>query len=263
MFTTFLKPADNSDELQKNILATYFAMRGGIVVLSTAFPLVILFYSLGAHQWTLSEDSISAYYGADGGAMRNYFVATLCVVGALLAVYKGFSLLENILLKIAGVAVTLVAFFPCHCWEGGKAQDFFHYAHNTVTITFFGSMIFVVEFCAMDTITLLDTQQLQVKYRRLYHGVAMLLFLALLVSFVVNRVAGLGPKSIFIPEMSAVLVFALYWFVKSREFHLTAAEDKAAAGKVLKFNGRLYDMTKPNQIQAASREGWRPVSKKP
>ena len=108
----------------------------------------------------------------------------------------------------------------------------------------------------MDTITLLDTQTLQDKYRRVYHFVAILLFFALGVSIVVNSVAGLGPKSVFIPEMSAVLVFALYWILKSREFRHTAAEEKAAAGHVLKYQGKLYDMTKPDQVQAASRQGW-------
>jgi uncharacterized protein DUF998 len=253
MQTSFMKPA-TGNELQKNILATYFTMRGGMVLFSSLFPLVLLLYSLRAHQGTLSESSISAYYGADGGAMRNYFVATLCVVGALLAVYKGFSLLENILLKIAGVSVSLVAFFPCHCWHGGESKNFSHYAHGTVAAAFFVSMILVLELCAMDTITLLDTKALQDKFRYAYHTIALSLFVAVGASVVVNFIAGLGSKSIFAPEMAGVLVFAVYWFAKSREFHYTAAEKKAAGGQIAKINGRLFDMTNPKQIQEASLE---------
>lgn len=251
MHTSFIE-SPTAGAVQKNILATYFTMRGGMVLFSALFPFVLLFYSLWAHNWTLSESSISAYYGADDAAMRNYFVATLCVLGTLLAVYKGFSLLENILLKTAGVSVALVAFFPCQCWEGGRAKDFFHYAHDTVAVLFFASMILVIELCAIDTITMLDTNKLRKQFTYAYHAIAGSLLVAAVASVVVNYISGLGRKSIFVPEMFAVLIFAVYWFVKSREFHHTAAEKKAAKGEIIKVQGKLYDATKPAQMAAAA-----------
>jgi len=257
MITERMKPKTGRD-LQKNILATYFTMRGGLVLFSIAFPLVLLGYSLSFHEWTLTEKSISAYYGADSGALRNYFVATLCVIGALLAVYKGFSLLENILLKVAGVSVALVAFFPCHCWSDHKGVNgFFPYAHNAVAIIFFAAMVLVVEFCAFDTITLLKSKALRDRFRWAYHFIAVSLVVAAGGSMIVTYVWNLAAKSIFVPEMLAVEMFAVFWLVKSHEFHHSAAEKKAARGKIVKVDGQLYDMTDAEQASEAVRKGSR------
>ena len=76
METALLKPKTPED-LQENILATYFWMRGGIIALAALLPVALVLYSVAAHG-ALTEDSISAYYGADNGVMRNDFVASLC-----------------------------------------------------------------------------------------------------------------------------------------------------------------------------------------
>jgi hypothetical protein len=254
MLTTVMKPKTGAD-LQNNILATYFTMRGGLVLFSISFPIVLLGYSLLTHHGTLSETSISAYYGADGAAMRNYFVATLCVIGALLGVYKGFSLLENVLLKVAGASVALVAFFPCNCWSDYSGTNVSRYVHDTVAVVFFASMILVVELCAMDTITLLETKALQKRFRYAYHTLAASLFFAAAGSIVVNYIARLPPKSIFIPETFGIVIFAVYWFVKSREFHHTAAEKKAARGEITAVGGKLVDLTSPALAQGAALQG--------
>ena len=105
---------------------------------------------------------------------------------------------------------------------------------------------------AMDTITMLDTKTLQKRFSNVYHVIAGSLSVAAVASVVVNYITGLGRKSIFVPEMFAVLIFAVYWFVKSREFHHTAAEKKAAKGEIVKVKGKLYDATKPAQMEAAA-----------
>ena len=228
-------------DLQKNILATYFTMRGGMVLFSGLFPVVLLSYSLAAHHWMLTERSISAFYGADNGVTRDYFVATLCVVGALLAVYKGFSVLENVLLKVAGASMALVAFTPCDCWTPlGQNNKL----HMLFAIAFFACMALVVEFYAFDTITLLPLKA-QKKFRRIYHGIAVSLLLSPIAAVTVGYIAGLPAKSIFVPETFGIEVFAFYWFMKSREFHITSAEKKAAKGQLQRSAHGLVDLTPP------------------
>ena len=79
-----MKPMTPED-LRENIVATYFTLRWGLVVLSVALPVVLYVWNTSAHG-TLHETSISAFYGADKGRMRDYLVATLCSVGSVLAV---------------------------------------------------------------------------------------------------------------------------------------------------------------------------------
>lgn len=229
METAVLKPK-TPEALQQNILATYFWMRGGIIVLAALLPVTLVLYSVAAHG-TLTENSISAYYGADNGVMRNDFVASLCVVGALLIVYKGFSLLENILLKVAGTAVTLVALIPCDCWH---PVDSHSALHTAFAITFFACMAVDVEFCGFDTITLLPTQAQQQRYRRYYHTIAACLLVSPVAALAAAYIASVPKSAIFFVEWFGVWMFALYWAVKSREFHYTAAEERAAKGELEK-----------------------------
>jgi len=116
---TFLKSARamSSDELQKSILSTYFTLRMGIVVLSMMLPLILYFGGIwwgGIHNLATS---ISAYYGENGGTMRNWFVGILWTVGSFLYLYKGFSDFENVLLNFAGGFAVGIAMVPCNCWK--------------------------------------------------------------------------------------------------------------------------------------------------
>jgi hypothetical protein len=104
-----------AEDLRKNMLSTYFTLRTGIVVLAAALPVGLLFYSLWYHHG-LEEHSMSAFYGAYGGDMRNWFVGILCAVGVFLNLYKGFSGAEDWVLSLAGGFAILTAITPCYCW---------------------------------------------------------------------------------------------------------------------------------------------------
>jgi hypothetical protein len=102
-----------SDKLQQNILSTYFTLRMGIVVLSFVLPLLLYF---GGRWWGGVEmlgESMSAYYGEHGGAMRDWFVGILWTIGSFLYLYKGFSNLENVLLNFAGGFAVAITMIPC------------------------------------------------------------------------------------------------------------------------------------------------------
>src|SRR5258708_21716098 len=104
-----------AEDLRKNILSTYWTLRMGIVVLSAALPVSLYAYSWYADHG-LVEHSMSAFYGADLGAMRNWFVGVLCAIGAFLILYRGFSTAEKWLLRLAGGFAVLTAMTPCNCW---------------------------------------------------------------------------------------------------------------------------------------------------
>src|SRR6476646_10556851 len=157
------------EDLRKNILSTYFTLRMGIVVLSAALPVGLYAYSLDVDHG-LVETSMSAFYGAYEGAMRNWFVGVLCGVGAFLILYQGFSRLEDWLLNLAGGFAVCTALTPCNCWcdaVGGRSIW-----HIVFAVSFFASMALVVWGCAEDTVTLLPSAALQRKFRRTYRGIA-------------------------------------------------------------------------------------------
>jgi hypothetical protein len=230
------------DDLRKDFVATYFMLRRGLTLLSVAFPVVLLaysFYAFGTLQW----DSISAFYGAAGdGWVRNYFVATLCAVGSLLVMYRGFGSLENWLLKFAGIFAVLIAFVPCHCWNRLTPSNKWH---GTFAFAFFGCMVAVCELCARTTITLLPAEK-QDSYRRRYHAIGVSLIVAPLLALAVAystelpaslNFAKLPPRATFVIEWIGVWIFAAYWATKTCEFRITSAEERVVKGELRKSKG--------------------------
>lgn len=216
-----------SEELQANILSTYFTLRLGIVVLSVALPLVLYFGGKLAGVDLLS--SMSAYYGGHDGLMRNWFVGILWTIGSFLYLYKGFSVAENVALNFAGGFAIGVAMIPCNCWDGAGASS---KLHAFCAVSFFLSMAFVCLFCAGDTIGLLPDQKTQNKFKRRYRIIGWLLVAspaaAVLASYLLDQHANFK----FFVEAFGVWIFAAYWAVKSHEFRITSAEKLAVQGKL-------------------------------
>ncbi|HEX2713487.1 MAG TPA: DUF998 domain-containing protein [Candidatus Acidoferrales bacterium] len=219
-----------SDELQQNILSTYFTLRIGIVVLSIGLPLVLWF---GGVLWGGIDGiahSMSAYYGEHGGSMRNWFVGVLWGVGWFLYAYKGFSPLEDWLLNFAGLFAVGVAMFPCNCWADANGSN--QPLHYVSAVLFFVCMALVCFLCAKDTIPLLPDEPTKESFRRRYHIIGGLLLIWPLLSFGVSYVLHQWESRTFFLEAIGVLVFAFYWWTKTREFQTTSAEQLAARGKV-------------------------------
>ena len=226
---TLLNPARamSSDELQKNILSTYFTLRMGIVILSLIFPLILYF---GGMWWGGIHDlatSMSAYYGENDGTMRNWFVGILWTVGSFLYLYKGFSELENVLLNLAGGFAVATAMIPCRCWTDAPPSN---KLHAVVAISFFISMALVCLFCANDTVSLLPNKTDQDAFKRQYRVIGVVLLASPLAAVVISYALGQGSKYKFFAEAFGVWTFGYYWLTKSREFRITSAEERAAHG---------------------------------
>ena len=99
-------------------LDTYRYLRGGIPVMLVMLATALIIERAGATCW---QTSISAYYFTSA---HGVFVGSVCVVGALLIVYKGNKDTEDVLLNLAGIVGFVVAFVPTSrpvllCGESG------------------------------------------------------------------------------------------------------------------------------------------------
>jgi hypothetical protein len=223
-----------AEDLRRNMMSTYFTLRLGIVLLSFALPLILLIYSLVTHG-RLVESSMSAFYSADGGAMRNWFVGILWAIGFFLILYQGFSPLEDWLLNFAGGFAVLIAMTPCNC-AGQEVLDKSK-AHTTFAVLFFACMVGVCLFCARDTITLLPKKSDQDKFKRTYYTIAFFLFVSPLAALAVAYFARAQGSLLFFIESFAVWVFAAYWVTKSAEIRITSAERRALDGALENVEG--------------------------
>ena len=220
------------DELQGHILSTYFTLRLWIVVLSAL--LVPVLYVIGRAVFGVPlQPSISNYYVAGPGFLRDWFVGTLCAVGAFLYLYKGFSTKENWALNLAGAFAVLTALVPCACGDGGLGSRL----HDSFAVAFFGAMAFVCLFCAPETLELSQDDTFKTTFRRRYRIIGSLLVASPLAAVAASYAFNLGDQKKFFIEAFAILVFASYWLVKSRELSTTQAEKAALEERAMRVEG--------------------------
>ena len=238
--TRRMKPMSSS-ELQDNMMATYFYLRLGIVVLSASLPWLLLGYSwFVRHEFV--ENSMSAFYGAYGFAMRDYFVGILWSVGWFLINYKGFSTAEDWALNVAGASAILLSINPCYCWTGVGLSN---RIHTTFAIMFFVAMIYVCWFCAYDTISLLP-DDLESFYEQSYRWIGWALVSVLVGALIVHLQFPEYHRVVFAVEGAAVTIFAGYWATKSLEFRASSAEKRALKGELIKVKDHgLVDTVHP------------------
>src|ERR1043166_5802622 len=98
-------------DLGQYITKTYFALRAGLAVIAFAFPVVLW---LGGHFFAGIDlqKSMSDYYHANHGALRDLFVGTLSGTGVILFLYQGVTRLEDYALNLAGLFALGIAMFP-------------------------------------------------------------------------------------------------------------------------------------------------------
>jgi len=229
-----LKPP-TAEDLRKNMLSTYYLLRMGIVVISAALPVALLIYSF-VNQGGLEQGSMSAFYGAYGGVMRNWFVGSLCAIGAFLILYKGFSFKEDMALNAAGSCAILIAMTPCDCWTDSAVSK--SWLHTLFAVLFFATMAYVCFTCALKTIDLLPKKDRQ-RFRRAYFWIGVALLASPGAALVLDTFLGQiqrtlqttrVPVFVFAFEAIGVWVFALYWFTKTREYQISSAEYEALKG---------------------------------
>ena len=205
----------DSGAIQKHISETYVTMRRGLAYIAIAFP--ILLGLGGLLQGLELQGSLSAYYHAGSGLVRDWFVGLLFAIGVVLYLYKGFNDKENIALNFAGIFALAIAIFPMeqNCGDSCSLVTL----HGISTFIFFACIAFVCIFCAEATLGELHDSGLEASYLKWYRlqGAGMIVFPV--AAFLANIFA---KNLVIIAEALSIWVFASYWLVKTRELQTTA-----------------------------------------
>jgi hypothetical protein len=85
-----------------------------------------------------------------------------------------------------------------------------------------------------------NADQLIRRYKATYRVIGVLMLSSIAAAYLLNTLAN-NPSTVFWVETAGVWSFGAYWLVKSHEMKKTAAEDKAAMGRLTRHNGLLRD----------------------
>jgi hypothetical protein len=221
-------------DLSTHISATYATLRLVLVVIGFVLPPLLW---IGGYVFAKEPlaGSLSAYYYAGDGVMRNWFVGSLFVVGGLLFAYKGYTQLEDYALNFAAGFALLVALFPMtgpvRAGDGQTGDNPFS-IHGICAAAFFVCIAYVCIFQASATVTLIADEARRKRYRRKYRTLGILMLLSPVIAFILTLLPWLRNSLIFFVEAAGVYVFASYWGVKSWEIRETQADQRAATGKI-------------------------------
>ena len=228
------------DALQEHVFGTYLSLRFGMAIIATGFPALI--YLIGAFHCIPLQDSLSAYYWADGfkaAPVRVWFVGGLFSLATFFYLYKGFTVGENIALNFAGIFAIGVATMPMD-WQCQSCSQNFS-VHGTSAVLLFACLAYVVLFRSLDTLKYLPRdenapegrhEKIIVRYKRTYRALGMLMLASPLVAFTLNAVFGGKGTIVFFVEAAGVWAFAAYWWVKSYEMRLSKVTRRALRGEI-------------------------------
>lgn len=221
----------NPKKLQKHIFSTYINMRYGVAIIAILFPLLLW---IGGEVFGLErQSSMSAYYHASleegqTGLMRNYFVGLLFMLGGIFYLYKGYTVKENVALNFAGIFAIGVAIFPME-WNNVTSSGVSLHGINAVLM--FLCIAYVSIFCAPETLSQMDDVKVKAKFKRWYVLIGVSMILSPLLAWLFTVKIDQLKDYTFFAEMFGIWVFAIYWWVKSKEIEITNAEHKALTGK--------------------------------
>ena len=266
---------DKPIELSDHMLSTYQTLRGVLVVIALALPLLLWIGGyISADRLTLQR-SISAYYHANAasmrehaereaaksegrqydsvhldsgrGVMRNWFVGALFAISVLLAAYKGFRPAEDMALNLAALLALLVAVIPSE-WDDGGGR-----LHTIVAVSFFLCIAYVAIFCASATLSLVSENR-RARYRRLYKMLGWTMVISPVAAVIWSQFLGLGRSTVFFVEVFGVYAFAAYWLVKTIEIRETKADRKAAQGQLqLEAGAGASDAVRELEVEPTGR----------
>jgi hypothetical protein len=216
-------------EFDNNVRRTYVALRLWVGGIGFFLPIILVFWGLTHdipwHQMT----SISAFYWlhtptSDNPPLRDWFVGSLWAVGIALVIYRGYGLLENWLLNLAGLTLIVVALKPMAWSVTDSARSTFS-VHGTATVVFFLLIAATIWFCAANTLHKGLDDQVRLRWLRIYKIFAIAMLAAPLVAFVVSKQ---GQWAIWV-ETLGIWIFSSYWFTKTYE--LLKVSEVEAMGK--------------------------------
>jgi hypothetical protein len=222
-------PKPTPETIRDNITDTYFNLRVAMAGLSFLFPIVFYAYTRKIYG-ELQQDSMSAFYGAYDGFIRDWFVGVLCAVGSFLVSYKGLSTSENWLLNGAGASAIGIAMFPCNCWVRHVGDT--STVHGTFAFAFFACMSIVVLWFSRKTLCLVTDHRWNKFFHFAYTAIGFFLIASIVTVFALRRWVPSYKAAIFRIEWLGIWAFAAYWGLKTFEYWKTAAVRRAARGEL-------------------------------
>ncbi|MFN7137580.1 MAG: hypothetical protein ACK4MU_08705 [Thermomonas sp.] len=251
-------PAPDARALLDHFADTYFSLRFGLAVLAVAFPMALFLGGRLLFGLEL-QPSMSAYFWAagerDDGAygMRTVFVGFLCAIGAGLYLYKGLTSAENLALNAAGLCAALVALFPADkdpsvggsgwvqattCTPQGCPG-----VHYGAAVLLFALLAYVAWACACKSLRYLpEGEAIEPRWRwlkrfvenkrvptrqwfeRWYRAIAITLMSVLAIGVGCKLIDVPWTHWLFVVEAAGIVVFGLYWLVKTVELSMSQPE---------------------------------------
>jgi hypothetical protein len=207
----------------KELVVSYLTLRQMIGWVGLLMPLTV---RLGAllFEGIRSTNSISAYYYT---GMRDVFVSTLVLVGALLSCYRTPARRDNWVAVVAGVAAVGIGLFPMepiYAAEILRRYPEMAEAKCYINRGLLGfHFLFVTTFFALSFISVYFrfsafTPENPTKQKLIRNKIYKVCGAAMLVAFVTIGFLALFNKggSVFWPETLAVVAFAAAWLVKGQ-----------------------------------------------
>lgn len=212
------------DPRHKNDVISYLTLRQAIGWIGLLMPFVVRF-GAGLLDGIHTNDSISAYYYT---CMRDVFVATLVLIGSLMACYRSEDWYENVVTVIAGLSAIGMALFPmppdfsiqiltrypklaanARCCLNTCQFDY----HSIFSVIFFAAIFYQVFFQFSGPPNAGKSDQKKSR-NKVYKICGFLMFVAFAAIGII-KVQNNGG-SIFWPETLAVVSFGVAWLVKGR-----------------------------------------------
>src|SRR5688500_8363298 len=101
--------ADRKKEDSNELVISYMLLRKLIGICGMLLPLALAVVPRRPSEYYVLEPSISDYYYTDRG---DFLVVLLSILSIFLFTYKGYNVIEKILMRIAAVCAFGVAFVP-------------------------------------------------------------------------------------------------------------------------------------------------------
>jgi hypothetical protein len=233
--------------LDKHIGETYFYLRTGLAVLALLFPFILVLVGWLAYS-IQPQDSMSAYYFAFAPQesalrafpMRAWFVGILWAIGAFLILYRGYSAGEDRVLNLAGLSALGVAMLPMaplpYCTNCG---DGWPIAHHAFAVLLFVCIAVVAWVFRWETVQLLRDKRLRDRFGRVYSGLAMAMVLSPLLALALSLGVNAYRAYVLFIEIFAIVVFAIFWLIKTYEFHLIESQPVLRHAELETAAGRL------------------------
>jgi hypothetical protein len=214
-------------EKENRLVVSYKTLRNLIGFCGIILPFLLMVATAKEPSDKIIESSFSDYYYTSSG---DVLVSFLCILGAFLFIYKGYSIKENVLSTIAGICGIFAAFSPTaaddlrqsfsvHTPLPDVPEIFGFERHTIVAGLFFIALGLISLYCFPQNDVNAQISTLQKKRNIIFKTCGWILLVSVLlmaIYFLSDRISTMFGKIpfIFIMETIASWAFGISWLTK-------------------------------------------------